>query len=253
MPPTSNLSLIRRITRWVPVLCFHEVLPDSTHLLPPYAISQSGLRAVLDDFTGRGYTSGALDEVVGGAPRGKKRLVLTFDDGTCDFLEHALPVLQEFNFSATLFIVAGLVGKTRKWAGNSELTPVPLMGADELRSLHAQGFAIGSHTLTHPNLPRISPAEARRELAESKDILSDMIGEQMRWFAYPYVAADYTTRAMVREAGYVGALGGYNRPHELYYLNRIDGTVFTVPQLRLRTNGLVHLARETARKVTRKA
>jgi len=162
-------------------------------------------------------------------------------------------VLQEFNFSATLFIVAGLVGKTRNWAGNPELTPVPLMGADDLRSLQAQGFTIGSHTLTHPNLPRISPDEARRELAESKDVLGDMIGEQMRWFAYPYVAADRTTRALVREAGYEGALGGYNRPHELYYLNRIDGTVFTVSQLRLRTNGLLHLARETARKVTRKA
>src|SRR4051812_43015962 len=97
---------------WTPILMLHEVVPDGTDPVPLYGITQAGLRAILEDFSARGYSSGTLDDVVRGlSPRASgastkkhrgKRLVLTFDDGTGDFLKYALPVLQEFKFSATL-------------------------------------------------------------------------------------------------------------------------------------------------------
>src|SRR5690242_1557658 len=99
--------------RWTPILLLHEVLPDSTSPLPPCAITRAAFRALLEDFSRRGYVSGTLDDLVAGPAQPKsntsKRLIITFDDGTCDFLEHALPVLTEFQFSATLFIVAGMI------------------------------------------------------------------------------------------------------------------------------------------------
>src|SRR4029078_1682017 len=90
-----------------------------------------------------GSPAGTLDNVTAGMTRPpglrpRRKLVLTFDDGTADFLEHALPVLQEFHFSATLFIVAGLIGGQRSWqhrAGDGALAPVPLMTAADLRRL----------------------------------------------------------------------------------------------------------------------
>lgn len=232
----------------------HEVLPDSTANLPPYAITRATLRAILADFTARGYTSGTLDDVITpihgpGAPR--RRLVLTFDDGTADFLEHALPVLQEFQFAATLFIVAGLVGGRRSWRNpdGTMLEPVPLMTAADLRGLAGRGFAIGSHTMSHAALPALTPTAAAAEIARSRNVLSDLLGQAVDWFAYPYVQADASTRALVRGAGYRGAVGGGNQRHERYYLNRIEAAVFTLPQLRLRCNGLFQFTRHTYRQV----
>src|SRR5438105_690552 len=100
--------MLRMMWNWTPILMFHEVLPDGTHPLPPYSITRSGLRAVLNDFISRGYTSGTLEDVLAAqgpgdesktARRRGKRVVLTFDDGTRDFLDNALPVLQELGFS----------------------------------------------------------------------------------------------------------------------------------------------------------
>src|SRR5689334_17619193 len=158
---------------------FHEVLPDTTTPLPPYAVTRSTLRAILADFAARGYTAGTLDDVISGMTRPpgirpRRKLVLTFDDGTADFVEHALPVLQEFNFSATLFIVAGLIGGRRSWqhrAGDGALAPVPLLTAADLRRLAGQGFTIGSHTLSHPALPTLPPTEAALEIARSRNLL----------------------------------------------------------------------------------
>lgn len=239
---------------------YHEVVPDGTETLPPYSVTQSQLRDVLKDFAARGYTSGSLDDVVGGQQQvnsnSRKRLVLTFDDGTSDFVEYALPVLQELGFSATLFIVAGLVGKRRVWTaldGQPALTPVPLLGTTDIRDLRHMGFTIGSHTVSHPWLPALNYEDVSREVRLSRVMLSDLLGEPVRWFAYPYVAADLKTRSLVQEAGYDGACGGPNRAHEHYYLNRIDASMFSLPELRMRCNGFYHLTRQALRQAQGKA
>jgi peptidoglycan/xylan/chitin deacetylase (PgdA/CDA1 family) len=186
-------------------------------------------------------------------------MVLTFDDGTRDFVDNALPVLQELDITATLFIVAGKVGGRRDWdpLHGDPLAPVPLLDSDELRHLRAQGFTIGSHTYSHRWLPAssarghsgpgLSASQARREVLLSREVLSALIGEPVRWFAYPYLGADSRGYELVREAGYRGACGGPNRKHERYYLNRIDATAYPLPKLRLRCNGLFHIARQLYR------
>jgi peptidoglycan/xylan/chitin deacetylase (PgdA/CDA1 family) len=246
------MQALGTIRGWTPILMLHEVLPDSTAALPPYAITRSTLRAILQDFTRRGYTFGTLDDVVGRPSAGARRLVLTFDDGTADFIEHALPVLQEFHFSATLFIVAGLIGGQRHWQGGpggTPMSPVPLMGAADLRALAAQGFTIGSHTMSHADLPALPPAEAAAEITQSRAVLSDLLGQPVDWFAYPYVRATAATRALTQAAGYRGAVGGANQPHQRYYLNRLEVGIFSLPQLRWRTNGLYHFTRHTYRQL----
>jgi peptidoglycan/xylan/chitin deacetylase (PgdA/CDA1 family) len=259
---TAQVGKLPGIRGWTPILMLHEVLPDTTNPLPRYAVTQSYLRALLNDFAGRGYTSGTLDDVLnpGGRPHagdsttgrsgGKRRLVLTFDDGTCDFLEYALPVLEETGFRATLFVVAGFPGGRRTWSPfEDEGGQVPLITAEDVRNLHATGYTIGSHTMHHKALTALDTADARAEVTRSREILSNLVGEPVRWFAYPYLAADEKARLLVREAGYTGACGGYNAPHERYYLNRLEASLYTIPQLRIRTNGLFHSVRQTLRQM----
>ncbi len=259
---SSKAAPLRIFWNWVPVLMFHEVVQDGTYPLPPYAVTQRRLREILLDFTERGYHSGTLEDAVAVFTCNKrrrklhgssqKRVALTFDDGTRDFVEYALPVLREFNFSATLFIVTGLIGSARLWhslPGQAPLTPVPLMNAEELRGVRDMGFTLGSHTVSHRPLTTLTLEQAREEIVSSRHRLSEVLREPIGWFAYPYLASNHITQTLVRDAEYQGACGGANQKHSPFYLNRVDATAFTNRELRLRCSGLFHLARQTARQL----
>jgi len=81
---------------------------------------------------------------------------------------------------------------------------------EELRALAGTaGVTIGAHTMTHPVLSRLSPADQRRELEESGAWLAQAIARPVRLVAYPFgtrnEVSSATTRA-AREAGFDGAL-----------------------------------------------
>jgi peptidoglycan/xylan/chitin deacetylase (PgdA/CDA1 family) len=66
---------------------------------------------------------------------------------------------------------------------NSELHD--FMTWDEVRVLRAQGFEIGSHTVSHPILTRIPPGELDRELTESKQTIEREVATPCKAIAYP--------------------------------------------------------------------
>jgi peptidoglycan/xylan/chitin deacetylase (PgdA/CDA1 family) len=81
-----------------------------------------------------------------------------------------------------------------------------MMTSLQLRSLAKAGVAIGAHTVNHPILTRIDPAEAEREIHESRSRLEDITGGRIEAFAYPNgrPGRDYNAAHvdMVRAAGY---------------------------------------------------
>ncbi|MCI0651947.1 MAG: polysaccharide deacetylase family protein [Planctomycetes bacterium] len=103
-----------------------------------------------------------------------------------------------------------------------------LMTREQVRDLHGRGHECGSHTVHHALLPRLSRAEAERELRESKAWLEETTGEAARGFCYPNGDASTLVRALVAEAGYDYACGtrpGRNRAgSDRYMLRRIDVT-----------------------------
>lgn len=60
-----------------------------------------------------------------------------------------------------------------------------LMTWRHLRELDPQLISIGSHTLTHPILPRCPPAKIRREVGHSRRVLEQRMGRPVRFFCYP--------------------------------------------------------------------
>jgi peptidoglycan/xylan/chitin deacetylase (PgdA/CDA1 family) len=85
--------------------------------------------------------------------------------------------------------------------------PTDLMMTDaQVCAMHRAGVEIGAHTMTHPILTRVAPEVARREIAASKQTLQEMIGADVRSFAYPNgrPVRDYdrTHVALVAEAGF---------------------------------------------------
>lgn len=85
---------------------------------------------------------------------------------------------------------------------------------DELRTLRSHGWSVGSHTLTHPVLARLSDAEAAEEIVKSRERLAQMLDEAPRGFAYPCGVFTDNHKQMVRDAGYEFAVTTEGTPVE---------------------------------------
>jgi len=72
----------------------------------------------------------------------------------------------------------------------------------ELADLQERGWSVGSHTLSHPMLTRLSEEDARREIAGSRERLAEMLGAPPRGFAYPNGEFGESHMRMVSDAGY---------------------------------------------------
>jgi peptidoglycan/xylan/chitin deacetylase (PgdA/CDA1 family) len=86
----------------------------------------------------------------------------------------------------------------------------PRFTMSDLQGLAREGFEIGSHTIDHPILTCCDEDQAWREIAHSRERLSDAIGQDVRFFAYPNgkPRLDFSQRdvELVRRAGYQGAV-----------------------------------------------
>ena len=86
----------------------------------------------------------------------------------------------------------------------------------------ADGFEIGGHTLTHPHLSHLSPADARREILDGKVALEDRIGCPVTSFCYPYGDYGKEHPNIVREAGFTLARTVERfcttEPHDLFQM-----------------------------------
>jgi peptidoglycan/xylan/chitin deacetylase (PgdA/CDA1 family) len=114
-------------------------------------------------------------------------VVLTFDDGYENFYESALPVLMQYGFSATVFLLSDLMGGFNNWG-----PPPPLLGSQRLLSwdqaieLSAKGIELGSHTRTHPDLRHLTRQETEDEIIKSRDDIVVHLGQPIESFAYPF-------------------------------------------------------------------
>ena len=89
------------------ILCYHWLSFRDEHLVDPTWISPSFFRARLERLRDGGYTAVALDEGIRRLADGTlppKSVALTFDDGTRDFAELAVPLLREFGMPATVYV-----------------------------------------------------------------------------------------------------------------------------------------------------
>ncbi|GAB0147820.1 polysaccharide deacetylase family protein [Marichromatium sp. PS1] len=157
-----------------------------------------------------GYRVIGLDEALAGL-RGERALaprsvVLTFDDGYRNFVDHALPVLARHGFPATVYVISDWVGRRAEWFAKDPGRPVPeLMDAAALREIHAAGITIGSHTANHVKLGECPPARQAEELGASRARLEDLLGAPVQHLCYPFGSFDHHTPGLAAAAGYRSA------------------------------------------------
>ncbi|NDJ76225.1 MAG: polysaccharide deacetylase family protein [Chloroflexi bacterium] len=134
-----------------------------------------------------------------------KAFVLTFDDGFEDFYTTAWPILARYGFTATIFPVVGSIGRRSAWHGQDGTQAAQLMSWEQLGELARSGIDVGSHTLTHPRLSTLDPAQAADELRHSKQELEDRLGQAVTLFSYPYSDRSTLVQRLADESGYHAA------------------------------------------------
>jgi peptidoglycan/xylan/chitin deacetylase (PgdA/CDA1 family) len=135
----------------------------------------------------------------------ENKVAITFDDGFRNAFEHGLKILSRHKTPAIQFIVAGLIGKQNNWDISKGDAAEPLMDAAQIKDWLAAGNEIGSHSITHRNLKKLTAGEAREEISSSKKFLEDKFGREVRHFCYPFGGWTPAVRELVVEAGYASA------------------------------------------------
>lgn len=192
----------------LPVLLYHSVSDSPAAEMAEFTVSPDQFRSHLDHLAGlelKVLTLGQVaDHLRSGTPLPAGAVCITFDDGLEDFDRHAWPQLRERGMPATLYTVAGYIGGRSGWLPG-EAGRLPMLSAAQLRDLADDGVEMGAHSMTHPQLDLLPPDRARREIADSKDVLEQLLGRPVTTFAYPHGHHTHQTKQLVAAAGYTSA------------------------------------------------
>ncbi len=122
------------------------------------------------------------------------RVIVTtsWDDDAASGLRVA-EMLASKGLAGTFYVPTGRLGE-----GSA-------LRASDLRSLSANGFEIGAHTVSHAILTQVRGPDLRREVEECKQVLQQILGEPVTTFCYPKGRFNAEVVRIVREAGYQGA------------------------------------------------
>lgn len=174
------------------------------------SIEATTFEEILKYLSDNGYQTIHIEDITdGSAPN--KAIILTFDDGYKDFYTTAFPLLQKYDYTASVGVISG------KMDGNQYMTP------ENVKEINDAGIEILSHTVHHLELP--STANAETEITESKKDLEELIGKPVTGFVYPAGKYDDESIKLLKEAGYKVALttkpGYADLGGDLFQLHRV--------------------------------
>jgi len=228
----------------LPILMYHNIA-RAPHRLPVYRslyVSPGAFARQLWLLRRLGYVgvsmAAAMPYLRG--ERSGRIAVITLDDGYQDNLEAALPLLQRYGFTATVYAVSSVLGRFNCWDAERLGVRKPVMSAAQLRQWAAAGMEVGAHSRSHPHLTRCGDQALHDEIHGAKSDLEDVLGAAVTQFCYPYGDVDGRVAAATREAGFVAATTtsrGRARPGaDLWRLPRVQiARHHLLPQFAMRT------------------
>lgn len=115
----------------------------------------------------------------------KGYVALTFDDGPSKHSMDIMNVLKKHGVGGTFFFVGTNVKKH----------------PDYVKAIHANGYSVGSHSMTHSQMPNLTYEEQKAELTRAADLIEHITDEKLVLFRPPYGAFDDRTEALSRQQG----------------------------------------------------
>jgi peptidoglycan/xylan/chitin deacetylase (PgdA/CDA1 family) len=202
----------RSASKFMRCVYLHTVLNDE----------QRGFVQLLNLIRDRGEvvsTDCLLSMIEGSIPIDGRYFHISFDDGFANVVRNAVPLLAERSMTACIFVATAFIGAPYEEIKSyctqimGYANPIEVVSWDDLRSIHAAGFEIGSHTHRHARLSAISAEHNRLmfELEHSKALIEREIGARCRSIAWPYgkyTDVDDNTLDAIRAAGYNACFSG---------------------------------------------
>ncbi|MFM8279647.1 MAG: polysaccharide deacetylase family protein [Candidatus Limnocylindrus sp.] len=191
--PTAVVARARRVYH-VPVLMYHRIARAPADAIWPSLFVNptkfAAQMAVLDDAGWETITAAQLAAAVAaGDTIPRKTFVITFDDGTVDGYENALPILQEHGFVATFYVITHKVGREKYFS------------VEQVQALALAGMEIGNHTSLHVFDPLANRSETDALVRDAQAAIELWTGVRPTTFAYPYGYQSANLIASVRSAG----------------------------------------------------
>jgi peptidoglycan/xylan/chitin deacetylase (PgdA/CDA1 family) len=111
-----------------------------------------------------------------------KPIIITFDDGFMNNFEFLYPLLQQFDFKATIFLPVSFIGKTNLWDGGADA----LMDYKTLKNMDSRWIEFGLHSFAHKNYKTMEISAIDEDLKQSIDLLKDNDLSFAPVLAYPF-------------------------------------------------------------------
>jgi peptidoglycan/xylan/chitin deacetylase (PgdA/CDA1 family) len=201
---SAAVDTVRRPGPGLVVLIYHRVgRRTSVEVDLPTSLFAEQMAALAAETELVTLTDGIRRLAEDGSP--SRLVAVTFDDGTADFADVAVPVLVEHQIPVTLYVATEFVDEGRDFPDDG----VPLSWS-ALGDAVATGLVdVGSHTHAHALLDRLPAAEIDAELDRSIELIGEHLGVHTAHFAYPKAvmgspAADAAVRARFESAAIAG-------------------------------------------------
>ncbi len=184
----------------VPILTYHSVrpyYPGITKLVKEFTVPPDIFDDQLKYLRDNGFTAITPDDLTDSLTSGKalppKPFMINLDDGWLNQFRYAFPILKKYHYPAVFYIYSNVIDKKVFLTWN------------QVRILANANMIIGGHTKSHPELPKITSDEARKEITGSKKTIESKIGKIVDYFAYPFGEYNGNIVNMAMEAGYKSA------------------------------------------------
>ncbi|MEM6283459.1 MAG: polysaccharide deacetylase family protein [Chloroflexota bacterium] len=192
---TAPDGTLRRIR--VPILMYHYVseLPDEAdEFRVNLTVTPEIFRSHLEFFRENGYSPVSLIELDNalrdGAPLPAKPVILTFDDGHLDHYTNAFPLLQEYGYTGTFFVITSLLDNNHPDYINWE----------QAKEMAEAGMSIEPHTKNHINLTERNRDTLVYEILGSIESVEAHLGQRPQMFSYPAGRYDDAVLTVAAEA-----------------------------------------------------
>jgi peptidoglycan/xylan/chitin deacetylase (PgdA/CDA1 family) len=159
-------------------------------------------------------------------PSTHRGVVLTFDDGMNTVFENALPILKDFGATAHLFVTTNAVNSEQKWPRQpSDVPEFEMLSWQQIEDLHKSGVMIDAHTVSHPDVRKLSEWQLADECEKSNEEIERRLGRRPEFFAYPFGYHNREAREFCRSkycAAVTTELRSISRTEDMAALPRLD-------------------------------
>jgi peptidoglycan/xylan/chitin deacetylase (PgdA/CDA1 family) len=199
-----------------PVLAYHEIHSSKKRATPrSLSVSSASFNRQMSVLHALGYNTIDLSELAnalaGNNALPSRPIAITFDDGYAGTYEWAFPILRRYGFSATLFLIAEDFAKNRQPTSGRAF---PVLSRQQVNEMISAGFKLGSHSISHPRLTELRDSDARGEMRDSRVMLEDVFGCEVKSFSYPYGDHSPVLTLIAEEVGYSAACSNrFGRNH----------------------------------------